>query len=196
MDDLDTFLSHNTSRDESLEKKIKYQTIEQSELTEQQKYAIEMSLFWWDKSPRQVLKIGGYAGTGKTTILKHILNLIPAKNPIVGAYTGKAVSVLRNKDVVNSETIHSLIYKLEGEDASGRPIFSKVKTFPHDLVIIDEASMVTGYIDADLRSYGSKILYVGDPGQLEPIENDIKIMSEPLSIVHAERSRTTSHLQA
>ena len=39
--------------------------------------------------------------------------------------------------------------------------------------------MVTGYIDADLRSYGSKILYVGDPGQLEPIENDIKIMSEP-----------------
>lgn len=42
---------------------------------------------------------------------------------------------------------------------------------PGDLIVVDEASMVTRRIFEDLGRTGAKILYVGDPGQLPPVKD-------------------------
>ncbi|MFP3345816.1 AAA family ATPase, partial [Halomonas sp. SIMBA_159] len=40
------------------------------------------------------------------------------------------------------------------------------------LIVIDEASMVDGKIMKDLKSFGIKILFIGDTGQLPPVSQD------------------------
>ena len=61
----------------------------------------------WLKTDQQVLRLFGYAGTGKTTLAKHLTQ--GAGNVYFAAYTGKAASVMTNKGCPAS-TIHSLIY--------------------------------------------------------------------------------------
>ena len=65
----------------------------------------------WLKNPtgRQIFKVFGFAGTGKTTLIKHIHDMYP-KAPVM-AYTGKAASVLQEKGISNARTIHSSIMK-------------------------------------------------------------------------------------
>jgi exodeoxyribonuclease-5 len=43
---------------------------------------------------------------------------------------------------------------------------------PHQLVVVDEASMVTKFMKRDLEATMAKILYVGDPGQLPPVQDE------------------------
>src|SRR4051812_17148768 len=80
----------------------------------------------WKGNPawvKQYLALGGYAGTGKTTIIAHL-----ATNHFsvaVCAYCGKAAHVLRSKGV-DATTIHSLIY-VPFQDAQGRTRYRKRK---------------------------------------------------------------------
>lgn len=62
-----------------------------------------------DPSSPQVFHFFGYAGTGKTTLAKHLADDVDGK-VIFAAFTGKAAHVLRQKGCVNAQTIHSLIY--------------------------------------------------------------------------------------
>jgi exodeoxyribonuclease-5 len=55
------------------------------------------------------VSIGGYAGTGKTTVVQHLNDIL--NNFTVCAFTGKATSILRRKGLLDAKTIHSLIYK-------------------------------------------------------------------------------------
>jgi len=57
---------------------------------------------------RQVFRLFGYAGTGKTTLAKHFTEGVD--DVLFGAYTGKAAYVLRQKGCPNASTIHSMIY--------------------------------------------------------------------------------------
>lgn len=64
----------------------------------------------WLKSPeRQVFRLFGYAGTGKTTLAKHFADGVEGE-VLFGAFTGKATHVLRQKGCPNAATIHSMIY--------------------------------------------------------------------------------------
>jgi exodeoxyribonuclease-5 len=75
-----------------------------------QQAALNAILEWRDTNPRgdkQYLTLGGYAGTGKSTLVAHL-----AKTWVdvaVVALCGKAAHVLRTKGVP-AQTIHSLIY--------------------------------------------------------------------------------------
>jgi len=102
-------------------------------------------------------------------------------------YTGKASRVLKSKlketkavypkDTVS--TIHSLIYSPivnKNEEIVGWELKDKIK---HKLIIIDEASMVDEKIWKDLLSYGTKIIAVGDHGQLPPISSNFNLMKKP-----------------
>jgi exodeoxyribonuclease V len=64
----------------------------------------------WIKSPgdKQVFRLFGWAGTGKTTLAKHFAEGI--SRVAFGAYTGKAALVLRQKGCMNAATLHSMIY--------------------------------------------------------------------------------------
>jgi len=75
----------------------------------QQNAALKAVHEWYNKSDKQVFRFFGYAGTGKTTLAKHIAEGIGG-NVLFAAYTGKAAHVLQTKGCGQASTIHSLIY--------------------------------------------------------------------------------------
>lgn len=138
---------------------------------------------------QDLLTMGGYAGTGKTTLIGKIRNDLKHYNIAFVAYTGKAAAVLRNKlKLFNGHirstdycgTIHSLIYEPILDPTTKEVIgWQKVKMLNFNLIICDESSMVGEDIFDDLSSFGIPILAIGDHGQLPPIEGDINLMSHP-----------------
>ena len=151
------------------------------QLSNEQKSVIQGILNVIKSKP--VVTMGGYAGTGKTTIIKHLHKVLP--NYAVCAYTGKAANVLRKKGV-ESSTIHSLIYKPKMDenghvatDKHGSPIFILNPELGAEGIMVDEASMVNREIYEDLMSFGKPIIFVGDHGQLPPIGSDINLMATP-----------------
>jgi ATP-dependent exoDNAse (exonuclease V) alpha subunit len=120
----------------------------------------------------QLFRLFGYAGTGKTTLARHIAEGVDGEVKFA-AFTGKAAMMLRAKGCNEATTIHSLIYRSRTEDDTGEPSFainrqSDVKKA--DLVIIDECSMVDEELGRDLLSFGTPVLVLGDPAQLPPVK--------------------------
>lgn len=135
----------------------------------------------WLKEPRsQVFRLFGYAGTGKTTLARHFAEEVDG-DVLFAAFTGKAAQVLRSRGASNAKTIHSLIYRPKGEEevedevtgkTSVAPMFSINRQSPvakAKLIVIDECSMVDEALGKDLLSFGTKVLVLGDPGQLPPV---------------------------
>lgn len=140
-------------------------------LSEEQKFVLREVM----KFPKDTLKIGGLAGTGKSTLIKHLIELLPRF--AVCAFTGKAANVLRKKGIP-AKTIHSLIYKAYTDDEK-KVYFSIAGSLDFDGVIVDEASMVSENLCRDLKSFGKPIIFVGDHGQLEPVGDKFNLMSDP-----------------
>ena len=145
-----------------------------TDLTDQQKWALyKIVTGIRDKNIKQQT-LGGFAGTGKTTIIKYLNKFFP--NFAVAAYTGKAANVLRKKGIIAS-TIHSRIYKPAFNDDG---MFFDLALDPGcDGFIIDEASMVSQDIYEDLKTYNFPMIFVGDHGQLEPIDSKLNLMESP-----------------
>lgn len=82
----------------------------------------------WMRSPGgpQVRKIFGPAGTGKTTLAKH-LAAQANKRWLFASYTGKAAHVLRQKGCEGASTIHSLIYRPNGESKAAELLIIEQK---------------------------------------------------------------------
>jgi exodeoxyribonuclease-5 len=128
----------------------------------------------WYREPGhpQVFYLAGYAGTGKSTIVAHAIKELRLSKVETATYTGKAASVLRKKGVDAARTIHSLIYMPEEDEATGEVTF--VLAWEGDaadaqLIVLDECSMVDEEMARDVLSFGKKVLVMGDPGQLPPI---------------------------
>lgn len=158
-------------------------------------YAARSEIFnWYREGGDDPFFLGGYAGSGKTTLIKHLIG--EARGHIaVLAPTNKAAKVLRGKGVPQAQTIHSFLYgqPVFGECECGsdnknhdarcpalkmsflqRGLFNAageiVEEVPPVLIIVDEASMVNEKMAKDLIAKGVPILAVGDPGQLPPVE--------------------------
>lgn len=122
-------------------------------------------------SAPQVFRIFGYAGTGKTTLARHLAEGVDG-DVRYACFTGKAALVLRNKGCPDASTIHSLIYTLL-DDGFGAPRFALNEgsaVNDAELVIIDECSMVDKELGEDLLSFGTPVLVLGDPAQLPPVK--------------------------
>ena len=76
----------------------------------QQDAALKAVDNWYRNGDKQVFHFFGYAGTGKTTLAKHLAEGIGG-DVLFAAYTGKAAHVLQTKGCHNASTIHSLIYR-------------------------------------------------------------------------------------
>jgi len=140
---------------------------------------------------KSFLTFGGYAGTGKTTMMavfrQGLHQRRPKKKVAFCSYTGKATRVLEQTldkfgaklagDI--SGTIHSLIYEPITNDNGQIVGWQRKKKLEVDLIIVDEASMVDAYIWSDLQSFGIPILAVGDHGQLPPIRGEFNLMESP-----------------
>lgn len=159
------------------------------DLSVDQREALDNILALIESGESQVTKLGGYAGTGKSTLIPFITRALgDTRQTAFCALSGKASNVMSRKlgaagvyDYAHCGTIHSLIYKpLTGAD--GR-ILSWVRNselvsrdgMPITRIILDEASMVGSRTLEDLTSYGVPILAVGDPGQLPPIQDESAI---------------------
>jgi len=154
--------------------------------------------------------IGGYAGTGKTTLLAHLREEIARSFPKLSiafvTFTGKASSVLKSKlDIygVNTAndfigTIHSLIYKpitkwdrqLKCYVVVGWELKNEEDELYADLIIIDEGSMVSQQIWSDLLKMNRSIIVMGDHGQLPPVGDSFSLIKD------AEFVLTEIHRQA
>lgn len=80
------------------------------EFSGQQATAVGIAADFLSDSSRQVLRIDGFAGTGKTTIAQALSEGIDGL-VLFAAYTGKAASVLKSKGCAPASTLHSLIYR-------------------------------------------------------------------------------------
>jgi len=130
----------------------------------------------WLADPRapQVMRVFGYAGSGKTTMAKEVAAGV---NGLVlfMTFTGKASLVLRKKGCAGAGTIHSAIYKPVEDPITGEVTFklNPDSDVAHaQLVIVDEVGMVYEQLGKDVCSYGTKILVLGDPFQLPPINGE------------------------
>jgi exodeoxyribonuclease V len=119
----------------------------------------------------QVFRLFGYAGTGKTTLARHIADGVQGK-VLFAAFTGKAALVMRHKGCQGASTIHSLIYRLieREEEVPTFELWDDAPAAEAKLIVIDECSMVDAELGRDLMSFGAPLLVLGDPAQLPPIQ--------------------------
>ena len=138
-------------------------------LSDNQKYAVETSL------QNGVSVITGGPGTGKTTIINTIINVLNQSglSTAIAAPTGRAAKRITETSGSDAVTIHRLLeyYYSESEDTmrfgkdAGNPL-------DYDAVIIDEASMIDLMLMNGLVSAikpGTRLIIVGDADQLPSV---------------------------
>lgn len=164
------------------------------ELTNDQLTADKMIEDWFLHSTRQIFVLSGFAGTGKTTLLKHTitqtLKLVPDESAAFVTPTGKAATVLIRSGI-RACTLHKLIYQSFVEqreiEVNGKKItveklsFRRRETIDKDvkLIVLDEASMVSDEVLLDIANFGVKLLVCGDNAQLPPVEGENAFLAQP-----------------
>lgn len=132
------------------------------------------------KSKDTYFLLSGFAGTGKTTVIKKILDEY-SKKSMVSAPTRKANAVISQAAATQGYTIHSLLglqpdINLDDFNPND-PVFGQVKKATiqkYNLVVIDEASMINeallNLIDSEVnKSLSTKVLFLGDVAQIPPV---------------------------
>ncbi len=140
--------------------------------TPDQDQALKAAARWLEtRSSPQIFRLFGFAGTGKSTLARHLAAHVDG--PVsFAAFTGKAALVMRSKGCDDARTIHSLIYQAT-ESETEEPSFvlnEDSEAARAKLIIVDECSMVDEELGRDLLSFGRKVLVLGDPAQLPPIK--------------------------
>lgn len=162
------------------------------ELNDQQQKAVEMAIEKGD------CIITGGAGTGKTTIIKKIIEALPKGYAYLAAPTGKAAARMKECTGYFAETIHRLIGLTEdGVSFGGKSLAGKA-------VIIDEASMIDSWLMSRLISENpQRIILIGDEAQLPPVgagspfHDLLKLIPESTTkLTHCYRSSSSVHFAA
>ena len=161
------------------------------ELTQDQVYILNEAVKWYKSdSSEQVFQISGPPGSGKTILIKAIMDALHI-NPsrvMPMAYTGCASLVLRTRGFYNAKTIHSSLYDIIDVpllDYNGNPRMDSYFNIPimrktfvpkreldTDLIIIDEGSFVPMSMKNDIERFGKKIIVAGDLDQLPPVNDN------------------------
>ncbi|ALN97744.1 hypothetical protein Bp8pS_065 [Bacillus phage vB_BpuM-BpSp] len=148
--------------------------------TDKQSKAIKDIIAWYTgnefngKDPNRIFTLSGLAGSGKSSVVKLFIEELGLTNNEVAfaAYTGMAANVLLQKGNTGATTIHKLIYDtvpIKNEETG------EIEKFIHQLkeeldrkeiklIVIDEVSMVNESMLEQLKTFGVKIIAIGDPG--------------------------------
>ncbi len=154
-------------------------------LTEKQQMAVQLGRDRYLSGEKATI-IAGLGGSGKTTVLKHIIEATGVSEDEItyASYTGKAALVLRQKGHP-AQTLHKLLYDtrpIENKETQKTHfIFNAKKKLekPYKIVVVDELSMVPMEMMQLLFKYPVHIIALGDPGQLPPLFNDNGLLNNP-----------------
>ena len=161
-------------------------------LSQEQKDALSIFEQWMEAEDQPFMVLAGAAGTGKTTLLRYIVQVLDANQKLrhmidpkaksqhlyFTATTNKAVEVLKNAVQRPTITIHSLLgLSVKKNFQTGREDLrpkrgTEPKHFTSGLIVIDEASMIGHSLFNWIRiarQESCKVLFVGDPYQLAPV---------------------------
>ena len=165
-------------------------------LSQQQQQAFSALQEFIHSSSRQSFLLNGYAGTGKTFLMRELVRWLQAEKRKVYllAPTGRAARILQEKTGHEAATIHRSIYQFSKEGIDRKDTYQVVfslaqNTTPGDAIfIVDEASMVadlgghqemlrfgSGRLLKDLATFvdplhsDRKLIFCGDDAQLPPI---------------------------
>ena len=183
--------------------------------SEQSKVNKELESYIFNDTINREIILIGYAGTGKTTLItKFLSDMIynkKCKRIAIAAPTHKAVNIIKNKlynnlkevkcinKYVEITTIHRLLNYQNYINSSGERYFARGKSDPlwkiYDIIIIDECSMLSDQIIDDMQDIikkpqnkNVKIIYVGDPAQLPPVnQQSSKIFKENMKKLYLEK---------
>jgi len=153
-------------------------------LTKKQQEGLDIAIRRFKENQKYTI-ISGYAGTGKTTLVQHIITALGVKQEdvIYCAFTGKATLVLSNKGCKNTSTLHKLLYRARLNPRTGKfSFFPRTSLeYPYKIVVVDEVSMVSKEIWDLLKKHQTHVLALGDPGQLGPIKatDDSGLLKNP-----------------
>lgn len=148
--------------------------------------AVFLTISW--KKANALFILRGYAGTGKTTIVKSLVDILPhlGKKSVLLAPTGRAAKVLASYTGKQANTIHRKIYLARTNKDGLIDLKLQTNYHKHTLFIIDEASMIQhltspeGLLFAgrnlldDLFQFvqageNCRLLFIGDAAQLPPV---------------------------
>jgi exodeoxyribonuclease-5 len=144
------------------------------ELTKKQKEGLQTAIERYKNNERYCI-ISGYAGTGKSTLVKYIVDALPGVNPeldvVYTSFTGKATQVLAKKGNKNTSTLHKLLF-ISHPRPDGSFIRMPVPDIPYKVVVVDEVSMAPKSLMEQLLKYNVYIIGLGDPFQLPPVDKN------------------------
>lgn len=134
------------------------------QLTKKQEEGLKIAVQRY-RAKEKYTVISGYAGTGKSTLVKYIIEAldVPDNRVAYATYTGKAAEVLRKKGNPNAITLHKLLYKnVLKPDGT---YYRKPKDFiEYRVVVVDEVSMVPkDMMNLLFRFSNVYVLCLGDP---------------------------------
>lgn len=150
-----------------------------------------ISDFLYSDPAQKAFVLKGYAGTGKSTLIGFFVNLLKhaGYKSVLMAPTGRAAKVISAYSKRPSFTIHKQIYFPKSDSSGGISFKLKVNKYKKTIFIIDEASMIgddrqqsklfeNGSLLNDVVQYvlsgeQCKLIFVGDPAQLPPINLEI-----------------------
>ena len=147
---------------------MQYEKLSNMELSEKQREAIKQI------NENNVCIITGGPGTGKTTIIKCIIEIYKAhsKKVVLCAPTGRAAKRMSETTGEDAKTIHRLLEIGKFEEDKLGSIDNDVSPIDADVIVVDEMSMV----DVFLMNYlmkaiflGTKVIFVGDVNQLPSV---------------------------
>ena len=142
------------------------------ELTKKQEEGLKIALDRYRNNEKYVV-IGGYAGTGKSTLVKFIIEALDVEPSKVAyaTYTGKAAEVLRKKGNRNAMTLHRLLYDSIPKPGGGFIRKPKLQ-LDYNIIVVDEVSMVPKSMIDMLLHHKVYIIFLGDPFQLPQIDKN------------------------
>ena len=157
-----------------------------------------MVLFLTDQKSHSAFILRGYAGTGKTTLVRAIIKVLYSlgQKSVLMAPTGRAAKVLSNSIGMPAYTIHKKIYR-QKSSRDGFAAFDLDRNLhKNTLFVVDEASMIandgggffgSGRLLDDLINFiyqgeNCRLMLIGDDAQLPPVGTDYSPALEPGNI--------------
>lgn len=124
-------------------------------LTPHQNTALE-TLDRFRKGPPACAVLCGYAGSGKTTLIRLLVELLEAEDQdyVLLASTGRAARIVSRRTGRPANTVHGAIYKLNDVQVKSSHVQASFKVNPDNrktnhLIIIDESSMLANQSQGD-----------------------------------------------